>query len=209
MPSPGDVVIRDLGPADKAAAIDLFADAFLDFPAMHVLVGSDSGARDRLRRIYAMELEPDSRVSALAAESDGRLVGALTYADSPSCSTISTGRMVRFMRITGPRIFRTMRMFGRIERNHPGTLHRHLPTVAVRPERQSQGIGRRLMEAFDEGCDAIGRPGYLETIRWADPAKPSHERFYGRLGYEVSAVIPMTEEWSVLTMTRQPRATAV
>jgi hypothetical protein len=50
--------------------------------------------------------------------------------------------------------------------------------------------------------------GYLETIRWSDPAKPSHERFYGSLGFEITDVIPMTDAWEVLTMTRlarQPR----
>ena len=110
--------------------------------------------------------------------------------------------MVGFMRIVGPRIFGAMRMFRRIERAHPKSPHRHLPTVGVLPELQSQGIGRRLMEAFDQRCDSDGMAAYLETIRHADPAKPSHERFYGRLGYAVSSVIPMTEEWSVLTMIR-------
>jgi len=38
-----------------------------------------------------------------------------------------------------------------------------------------------------------------------DPSKPSHERFYGRLGYVVSDVVPMTDEWEVLTMIRQSR----
>ena len=56
------------------------------------------------------------------------------------------------------------------------------------------------MEEFDRRCDLDGMEAYLETIRWADPAKPSHERFYGRLGYAVADVIPMTDEWSVLTM---------
>jgi hypothetical protein len=73
---------------------------------------------------------------------------------------------------------------------------------------QAAGIGRRLMEEFDRRCDADGMTGYLETIRWSDPAKPSHERFYGSLGFEVTDVIPMTDAWAVLTMTRavrQPR----
>ena len=58
------------------------------------------------------------------------------------------------------------------------------------------------MEAFHERCDAVSRVSYLETIRWADRSRPSHERFYRRLGYVITDVVPMTDEWEVLTMTR-------
>ena len=206
MPSPRDVVIRDLRSADAAPAIEILAEAFLDFPAMQVFAGTDSGARERLERMFAMEFERDAHVSALGAELDGRLVGALTYLDSPVCSAISAGRTFRFMRLAGPRIVRTMRMFGRIERVHPKAPHRHLPSVGVTPALQAEGIGRRLMQEFDARCDRAGKTAYLETIRWSDPSRPSHERFYGRLGYAVSDIVPMTDEWSVLTMLRLPVA---
>ena len=207
MPQPNDAAIRDLQPYDVAPTIDVLADSFLDFPALQVMTGTDAGARDRMARMFAMEFEPESRMSAIVAEVDGRIVGALTYTDSPGCSAMSAGRMVRFMRIAGPRIFRAMRVFGRIERAHPKAPHRHVPTVGVDPALQGRGIGRLLMEEFDRRCDVDLMGAYLETIRWADAAKPSHERFYGRLGYSVADVIPMTDEWSVLTMTRPPHPT--
>jgi GNAT superfamily N-acetyltransferase len=116
--------------------------------------------------------------------------------------------MPRFMRIVGPRIFGALRMLGRIERVHPRSPHRHLPTIGVDPAHQNQGIGRRLMEVFHERCDVDRQPAYLETIRWSDPAKPSPERFYARLGYRVASVVPMTERWSVLTMRRPVGAVA-
>jgi ribosomal protein S18 acetylase RimI-like enzyme len=197
-----EVVIRDLRPADQGAAIELLSDAFVDFPGMQVIVGSGPGARDRLRRIYQLELEPGSNVSALAAESDGRLMGALTYTDSPGCSAMSAGRTFRFMRIAGPRIFGALRMLGRIEQVHPKSAHRHLPTVGVAPEMQGAGIGRALMLEFCRRCDADGRAGYLETIRVSEPSTPPLERFYQSLGFEVSDVIPVTADWDVLTMTR-------
>lgn len=202
MAQPGDVVIRDLRAADEAAAIDVFVDSFLDFPALQVLVGTDAGARARLQRMFAMEFEPEAKVSAIVAELDGRVVGALTYTDSPGCSSMSAGRMVGFVRIAGTRIFRAMRMFGRIDRVHPKTSHRHLPSVAVDPALQRTGIGRRLMEEFDRRCDGDRIVGYLETIRWSDTSKPSLERFYRGLGYVVRDVVPMTDQWDVLTMSR-------
>ena len=62
------------------------------------------------------------------------------------------------------------------------------------------------MGEFHRRADAIGRPAYLETIRWADPARPSPERFYARLGYRVAEEVPISEDWSVLTMIRPPIA---
>ena len=182
------------------------AGAFADFPAMQVVVGSGAGARDRLRRIFALEFEPGSPVSAMAAELNGRLVGALTYIDAPACSEMSAGRMLRFVRIAGPRIVRAMRMFRRIERVHPVSGHRHLPSIAVLPELQFQGIGHELMAAFHERADAAGRSAYLETIRWFDESQPSLERFYTSQGYSIADEVPMTEAWSVLTMVRPPAA---
>ena len=208
MPLQNDVVIGDLRPEERSSAVDIFADAFLDFPLLQVMAGTDVSARGRLRRMFAMQFEPDAHIHALAARADGRLVGALTYVDSPDCSAMSAGRMVRFARIAGPRIFHTMRLFMRVERVHPQTAHRHLPTVGVLPPFHSQGIGRRLMEVFGRRCDEEGRIAYLETIRWADPERPSHERFYTRLGYAIADVVPMTDAWQVLTMVRQPGASS-
>ncbi len=199
---PSGLVIRDLRPDDVASAIDVFADSFLHFPALQVMAGSGAGARERMARMFAMEFEPESSSSAIVAELDGRVVGALTFVDAPRCSAMSAGRTLRFARIAGPRIIRTMRMFSRIDGAHPSTRHRHLPSVGVVPALQRSGIGRSLMEQFDRRCDADAIEAYLETIRWADASRPSHERFYRRLGYEVLAIIPMTDAWSVLTMSR-------
>jgi ribosomal protein S18 acetylase RimI-like enzyme len=169
-----------------------------------VLVGVGVDARSRLRRVYALELEDSARESALVAEHDGSIAGALTYSDSPVCSSGSPGRTLRFMRIAGTRVFGAIRVFGRIERVHPGTRHRHLPSVGVVPALQGHGIGHLLMEEFTRRCDAAAMPAYLETIRWSDSQRPSLERFYTSHGFVVSDLVPMTEEWQVLTMTRPP-----
>lgn len=196
------VVVRDLEHLDTPTAIEVLTDSFLDFPAMQVMVGRGPGARERMAGVFAMEFEAEAGMSGLVAELDGRVAGVLTFADSPSCSAMSAGRMVRLMRIVGPRVFGAMRMLGRIERVHPHSSHRHLPTIGVHPALQGRGIGARLMEVFDRRCDADGMDAYLETIRWSDPGRPSHERFYGRLGFTVLDVLPMTEAWSVVTMLR-------
>jgi len=204
VPEASDIVIRDLRPADEAAAVRIFADAFDGFPVLQVMTGTGGGAHEKLERLFAMEFEPDSKLSAVVAELDGAVSGAFTYADSPDCSATSTARTVRFLRIAGTRVFSTMRMFSRIDRAHPKSRHRHLPTIGVEPALQGRGIGQRLMQDFDRRCDEDDMAGYLETIRWADPARPSLEGFYGRLGYEIADVLPMTDDWAVVTMLRPP-----
>lgn len=203
---PGTLVIRELRrPSEDEAAIELLTEAFLDFPAMRVLVGHDDGAPGRLHRLFSVELDPSTPLTAMVAEVDGDVVGVLTSIDSPACASRSAAQLLGFVRVAGPRVVRAVRMFGRIERAHPRSPHRHLPSVGVSRAWQSRGVGSALMEAFHERCDADGRTAYLETIRWADPARPSHERFYRRLGYAVTDVVPMTDEWEVLAMARAPR----
>ena len=208
MPQPSEVVIRDLRPSDVGPSVDLLTQAFADFPVLAIAVGHDAASAGRLKRMFAMDFEPDAGNDAIVAELEGEVVGVLTFADSPRCSEMSAGRMLRFTRIVGTRIFGAVRMFGRIDRVHPKIPHRHLPSVGVSPRRQGAGIGRQLMDEFHRRCDADGALGYLETVRWSDPGKPSLERFYQGLGYQIRHVVPMQDDWQVLTMMRSPAAAA-
>jgi hypothetical protein len=62
------------------------------------------------------------------------------------------------------------------------------------------------VKEFAARCDQDRLSDYLETVRWHDPGKPSIERFDARLGYAVAEVLPMADDWSVLTMVRTPSA---
>ena len=193
MAEQAEVTVRDYRPADGAAVVRVLTDALIDFPALQLMVGTDDGAHDRLSRLMALGLGV-ANSSAIVAETDGRIVGALTYADLPACSAMSPSLMLRLMRIAGRRMFSTVRIFSKIERVHPRTPHRHLPTVGVDTARQRSGIGSGLMDEYNRRCDESGLSGYLETIRWSDSGKPSHERFYGRLGFVIEAEIPVDDE---------------
>ncbi len=195
-------MVRDYVVADQDAAIGVLARSFVDFPPLQVMVGTDDGALDRLGRMFALMIGADPRFGVIVAEMDTRVVGVLTYADLPHCNAMSPSLMLRLMRIAGPRIFGTFRLFAKAEKMHPRTPHRHLPSIGVDPAHQGSGIGERLMLEFDRRCDEAGLPGYLETIRWADPSKPSHQRFYECLGYAVMHELPESDEWSMLSMLR-------
>ena len=53
---------------------------------------------------------------------------------------------------------------------------------------------------------APGLESYLETVRWADPSTRAQERLYERHGFAVAEVVPMTDDWSMVSMKR-PAAT--
>ena len=72
-----DLVVRDLGPAERGAAVALLADAFADEPYVVDLHGPDREVRlAAVRARYAAE-DPAQRTLRLGAYLDGALVGAL------------------------------------------------------------------------------------------------------------------------------------
>jgi hypothetical protein len=58
------------------------------------------------------------------------------------------------------------------------------------------------MAAYCDACDEAGLPGYLETIAWTDPGRPSQRKLYERFGFTVTHESPGGDGWSGLTMTR-------
>ena len=138
------------------------------------------------------------------AERDDTVLGVLQCADQPDCFKMTGRQMVSMLPILGPRLVAAVRMFRDVGKLHPKTPHRHLSQVAVHPAAQGQGVGGALMGAYCDSCDADGLPGYLETVAWADPAKPSQQRLYERYDFVVAHESPGGEGWTGLTMTRQP-----
>jgi GNAT superfamily N-acetyltransferase len=200
----GDITIRGYQPADEDGVLRVLTDSFLEFPPTQVTVGTDAGARERLARMNALFLAPGARPHVVVAARDGRIVGAMTWADEPDCRHFSAREALAYARIVGTRLLRSMRLFVRVERAHPRTPHRHLPVIGIDPAQQRQGIGGRLMAEFVRGCDEAGLDGYLETVAYADPGRPSHQKLYEHFGFVVEKQLPMVEEWSMITMRRPP-----
>lgn len=206
MSGTADIIVRDLRPEDRDAALGVLVDAFLEveFPPAdtRLLFGTGTRARKRARGLYGMMFEPRAKVSVAVAERDRRIVGVLTYVDAPACASPGAGQALRMARILGPRILVTVRPFLKASRVHPKEAHRHLPVLGVDPRFQGQGIGGRLMAEFARRCEEAGLDGYLEVVSWADARKPATRRLYERHGFVVTAEVPMSGEWSMLAMTR-------
>ena len=199
------LVVRDLCPQDRDAAIGVLTASFQGFAPLDQVVGDDDKARDRRRRMYEMALREGAKQKVIVAERGGRIEGVLTYADRPDCIPSARDSLAA-ARIAGLRLLTLIRDFHEVGKAHPRTPHRHLPALGVRPEAQGQGIGGLLMREYVRRCDEAGLEGYLETVRWADPSRRAQERLYERHGFAVAEVVPMTDDWSMVTMKR-PAAT--
>ena len=201
-------VVRDFRPEDREAALEVLAASFQGFGPLDQVVGDDDQAQDRRRRMYEMILKEGAKQDVMVAERDGRIEGVLTYADRPDC-TPGTRDSLAAAWIAGPRLLTLIRDFRKVGKAHPRTPHRHLPVLGVRPEAQGQGIGGLLMTEYARRCDEAGLEGYLETTRWADPSKRAQERLYQRHGFVVAEVVPMTDDWSMVSMRRPVATTSV
>jgi GNAT superfamily N-acetyltransferase len=199
------IVVRDFRPGDREAAIGVLAASFAGFAPLDQVVGDGDKAQDRRRSMFEMTFKRFAKQNVMVAEREGRIEGVLVYADWPHCSP-SARESFAAVRIAGPRLLTLIRDFRKVGKAHPGTPHRHLPALGVRPEAQGQGVGGLLMSAYARRCDEAGLEGYLETIRSADPSKRAQERLYERHGFAVAEVVQMTGDWSMVTMKR-PAAT--
>jgi GNAT superfamily N-acetyltransferase len=198
-------VVRDLRPADREAAIDVLTASFQGFGPLDQVVGDGDKAHDRRRSMYEMALKKGTKQSVIVAERGGEIEGVLTYVDRPDCIPSARDSLAA-VRIAGPRLWTLIRDFRVVGKAHPRTPHRHLPALGVRPEAQGRGVGGLLMAEYCRRCDEAGLEGYLETVRWADPSRRAQERLYERHGFAVAEVVPMTDDWSMVSMKR-PAAT--
>ena len=198
-------VIRDFRREDRDAAIEVLAVSFAGFGPLDQLVGDGDNAPDRRRSLVAMALKEGGKQDVIVAERGDQIEGVLTYADRPDCIPCARDSLAA-VRTAGPRLLTLIRDFRKVDKVHPRTPHRHLPVLGVRPEAQGRGIGGLLMAEYVRRCDVAGLEGYLETTRWADPSRRAQERLYERHGFAVAELVPMTDDWSMVSMKR-PAAT--
>jgi GNAT superfamily N-acetyltransferase len=197
------IEIRDARAGDRASVVRIFTSSFHDFPPLASIVGTDTGADERRRRMMRATLAAAPwKLHVLVAEQEERVVGALTYADSPDCMAVSGLQARTYLRVYGRRLPAMVRGAAAVLRMHPRTPHRHLPMVGVDPGCWGRGIGGLLLAEYARRSDEAGLPGYLETVRYREPGRPSHERLYGRHGFVVEHVAALDPEWSLLGMKR-------
>ena len=126
----------------------------------------------------------------------------------PRCGSPGTGRAPRRRSTPGswpPSPARTSAIswpsIEQLDRHHPaGTFHHHLAILAVRPDRQGQGIGTALLHAHHAVLEDQGIPAYLEA------SDERTRRLYLAHGYtDRGSPIELADGVRMYPMWREPR----
>jgi len=183
-----DMSIAPLEGYQISECLALLIQAYSSNPLYRVILGSGAEGSRRSEKFMGMALSVMSG-RTLVATSHGRLLGLLHFTPYPQCSTwrwrtIWSGPGLALT--AGSATPRVLRWRMSWERVHPRLPHSHLGPVAVHPEFQGRGLGKKLVKQYCAILDSNAEASYLETD------KPENVKLYDQFGFEV------IEELSVL-----------
>jgi len=153
------VIVR-AGEADTGVLSQVIAEAFFSLAVCRWLIPDGAARRAAFPgffQLYAehaiqdglVETTPDRAAAALWIPGTGPAAPPGSYTE-------------RLAAITGPYLDNFLAFDEALDRHHPaGTFHEYLAILAVRPDRQGQGIGTALLHARHAVLQDQGIPAYL------------------------------------------------
>jgi GNAT superfamily N-acetyltransferase len=195
--------VAALRPSQAPEAARALALAFQEDPVMSWCFPDPDGRRRILGRGFLLFVR---EVWLPGGESfaDGEVSGAACWLAPGNWHLAprrQLGLLPSLVRIAGTRTPRFLRLMALVEGKHPGERpHWYLPALGVRPERQGQGLGSKLMFPILSRCDSEGLPAYLEA------SSPRNRALYERHGFEVREELRLPRGGPPLwLMWREPR----
>jgi len=183
-PGPATVPGGGPGPVVTASAADIpvlaevIAEAFFDLPPSRWLV-PDPADRRRIWPGYFRVYVEHAMTSGTVHTTTGRDAVALWLPAGPAPAEPPEGYAAALAAVAGPYLDRFTAFDAALDQRHPtGFAHHHLAILAVRSDRQGQGTGTALLQAYHQLLDAsIREPAYLEA------SSQRTRRVYQRHGY--------------------------
>jgi GNAT superfamily N-acetyltransferase len=178
------IELRELHPAELPAAAQLLATSMRDDPMHFAVFGPDPVRRVSRLGLFFGALLPRMVEAPLSAWDADQLVGVLGQFPPGTCSPPLSQQLQIALPMLTLRLRELWRLWYWIRTSEGHDLkepHWHLGPVAVDADRQRQGIGSLLLQAFCGRMDRIGEIAFLETD------KPESVRFYARCGFEITA----------------------
>jgi GNAT superfamily N-acetyltransferase len=188
--------------ADIGVLSQVIADAFLYLAPCRWLIDDLAARREILPGYFRMHVE-HAMADGLVDTTLGRDAAALWIPTGSRLPSPSGGYDEHLAQVTGRWAGRFRVFDAELDAHHlTGVGHHHLAILAVRPDRQGQGIGTALLGAHHAILDAEGIVAYLEA---------SDERtrgIYLRHGYaDYGSPIELADGVRMYPMARPPRAT--
>jgi GNAT superfamily N-acetyltransferase len=176
--------IRDLHKSQYPTAAQLLARAMRDDPMHEAVFGPHSQHRLRQLGRFFSTLLPLMDSTPLAAWEADQLIGIAAFFPPGTCHLSLFSQLRIACGLLSPKIaelWRLWRWLHATGQHDPKEHHWHLGPVAVDTNWQCRGIGSQMLQALCARMDERGEAAFLETD------KAESVRFYGRLGFEVTA----------------------
>ena len=164
---------------DLARLHALAADGLIEYGYSDLIAGVD--AIELFGRVFEIEHEPYSHRNCVVAEDDGRVVGELlTYGCDDIASVMPDDPFIPAERLA---ILNSC--------FPPTPLSWHIEAMAVLPEYQGQGLGRRFIEIAKGQCR---HNGFDVLSLYVFEANEGARRLYQRCGFKSVDRVPIPDE---------------
>jgi GNAT superfamily N-acetyltransferase len=196
-----DLVIRNVAPVGTAEITDLVARAMQDGPVAQWLQPDAEARRADAPHYFEIFTEHAVRCGEVYATADavtGELSGVALWFPLTSLIPPPQDYERRLKEVAGDAFDRACQLDAALDSHHPLEPHHYLAFLAVRPGRQSRGIGSALLDRHHARLDQAGLPAYLEANH------PRNRDLYLRHGYRVRSVIELPDGPPLWTMWRSP-----
>jgi GNAT superfamily N-acetyltransferase len=185
--------------ADIGVLSQVIADAFAGLAVCRWLIPGEATRRAVFPGYFGLYAE-HAIARGLAETTPDRAAAAL-WIPGTGPTAPPEGYAGRLAALTGPHLGNFLAFDEQLDRHHPaGVFHHYLAILAVRPDRQGQGIGTALLNAHHASLDAGGTPAYLAA------SGPDTRQIYLRHGYaDRGGPIDFADGARMYPMWREPR----
>jgi GNAT superfamily N-acetyltransferase len=150
--------------ADVDTLGQVIADAFHDLAPSRWLIPDDVGRRKIFPGYFRLFVE-HALANGVVHTTPARTAVALWLPVREHGQDLPANYEQRLAAATDPWTYMFRALDAALDRHHPvGVAHHYLALLAVRPDRQGQGIGTALLDAYHARLDHdLGMPAYLEA----------------------------------------------
>ncbi|MGN9777349.1 GNAT family N-acetyltransferase [Micromonospora sp. H33] len=193
-----DLAVERLGPAETRLVAERIAGAFLVLDQPRWLVPDESKRESVLAGQFEILVDHAMRHGLVFGTAD-RAGVAVWFPSVGDPAPPPEDYDARLAAACGEWTERFAHLDELFAASHPHPDHHHLALLAVRPDRQGQGVGSALLRHHHAWLDANGIPGYLEA------ASEIGVELYTKHGYQVREPFRLPDGTPFWPMWREPQ----